>query len=52
MEAGYRPHVIDMQSADGQLRVRVKFLHGLRTWVLSEGDDGWLVDYFAMPVRE
>ena len=49
---GYRPHVIDVRAADGQLRVRVTFAGGSRTWVLSKGDDGWLVDYFSMPVRE
>jgi hypothetical protein len=52
MEAGHRPHVIDMRPADGQLRVRIRFLYGSRTWVFSRGDDGWLVDYFSMPVRE
>jgi hypothetical protein len=52
MEAGHRPHVIDMRTADGQLRIRIRFLYGARTWVLSRGDDGWLVDYFSMPVRE
>lgn len=52
MEAGHRPHVTDMRTADGQLRIRIRFLYGTCTWVLSKGDDGWLVDYFSMPVRE
>ena len=52
MKNGYRPHVTDVRAADGQLRVRVRFTGGSRTWVLSKGDDGWLVDYFSMPVRE
>jgi hypothetical protein len=52
MEAGHRPHVIDIRAADDQLRVRIRFLNGSRTWVLSRGDDSWLVDYFSMPVRE
>lgn len=52
MKAGHRPHVVDMRSANGQVRVRIMFLYGASTWVLSKGDDGWLVDYFSMPVRE
>jgi hypothetical protein len=52
MESGHRPHVIAMRTTDGQLRVRIRFLYGSSTWVLSKGDDGWLVDYFSMPVRE
>jgi hypothetical protein len=52
VKAGHRPHVIGMRTTDGQLRVRIRFLYGSTTWVLSKGDDGWLVDYFDMPVRE
>ena len=52
MKAGHRPDVIDMRSAGGQVRVRIRFTGHERTWVLSKGADGWLVDYFSMPVRE
>lgn len=52
MRNGYRPRVIAMRSADGQVRVRIEFAGQERTWVLSKGADGWLVDYFSMPVRE
>jgi len=52
MKAGYRPEVFAMRSADGQVRVRIRFTGHERTWVLSKGADGWLVDYFSMPVRE
>jgi len=52
MKAGYRPDVTAMRSADGQLRVRIRFTGHERTWVLSKGADGWLLDYFSMPVRE
>jgi hypothetical protein len=52
MKNGYRPRVIAIRTADAQVRVRIKFAGAKRTWVLSKGADGWLVDYFSMPVRE
>lgn len=52
MESGHRPRVIDVRATDGHLRIRIRFLYASRTWVLSKGDEGWLVDYFTMPVRE
>ena len=52
MENGFAPRVLTIAVGHNNARARVKFTAFERTWRFRKTDEGWRIDYFALPVRE
>jgi hypothetical protein len=52
MRNGYRPRVLRLRIMGDTARARIGFTAFRRTITFRQTADGWLIDYFALPVRE